>query len=172
MNYNKKNDTIFFLDNKLSNYPRIAISFSYIDTMSASECESKVESKVESKSKTPCKFGRNCTKGDGCKFSHDGSTSKESAGGAKPKVDSAGGAKHKVESAQCRYGIQCTNLSCTFGSHPPICLAGLNCQCIGTTCMCRHLMMCPFGNTCEKVGCTFTHGRNVFDSLKQSTKGK
>jgi hypothetical protein len=125
-------------------------------------------SESESKSKTPCRFGSKCTKRDECKFSHDGTTSKDTSS----TTQSTGGAKSKADSAVCRYGMQCTNLSCTFGSHPPICLAGHNCQGIGTTCMCRHLMMCPWGNTCEKVGCTFTHGRSVFDSHKPSTKGK
>ena len=128
-------------------------------------------------SKKICTFyQRNaCFKGDKCQFSHIGSKINEntstsacgakpkvnSTAGAKPKVESAGVAKPKGDSARCRYGIQCTNLSCTFGSHPPICLAGLNCQSIGTTCMCRHLLMCPYGNKCEKSDCTFTHGKKL-----------
>jgi len=147
LNY-KKNDTIFFHYNKLSNYPSIAISFSYIDIMSERVSAGKVdsESNVERKKKifTQCRFGKNCTKGVECPFSHDGSTSKESAGGVKPK-------------AECRYGKHCTNPSCTFGSHPPMCLAGLNCQCI-ETCDCLHFPMCPYGPKCKKMDvCTFIH---------------
>ena len=45
-----------------------------------------------------------------------------------------------------------------IGSHPSICLAGFNCQGIGTTCLCRHFMMCSWGYKCKNNECGLAHG--------------
>ena len=148
------------------------MSASESESVSESVSESKCESKVENKQ--ICTFYQrgSCTKGDGCKFSHIGSTFNEntstsaggakskavSVSGAKPKTVSAGGSKSKADSAVCRHGIACKNPSCTLGSHPSICLAGFNCQGIGTTCMCRHFMMCSWGYKCKNNECGLAHG--------------